>query len=219
LLALEAAQQLAAAGEEVGLLVLFQTIHPAAAKFAPETGLSKRWWYRVAKRVDLERENLSIRGRQYIWERLRHVGSRGSARLAVAFDHLMGGRQRPVSRSSMAYILEAITIESFKAREKYKVRPYSGDAVLFRASKQLNGLISGPDLGWANVLRGNLDICEAPGHQESMLSEPHVSHLAKELTERLQTAQQKHRRYAAGSVDAPPQQDVLSRASQVLSPQ
>jgi thioesterase domain-containing protein len=119
----------------------------------------------------------------------------------------------------MAYILEAITIESFKAREKYKVRPYSGDAVLFRASKQLNGLISGPDLGWANVLRGNLDICEAPGHQESMLSEPHVSHLAKELTERLETAQQKHRRYAAGSVDAPPQQDVLSRASQVLSPQ
>ena len=60
---------------------------------------------------------------------------------------------------------------------------YQGDVVLFRASRQLSGLVADGDeyLGWKQVLHGNLEVCEVPGHQQNMsVLEPRVARLAKE---------------------------------------
>ncbi len=190
LLALEAARQLNALGEEVSSVILLQTTHPDAAHFDSSTTALQRWWYRTSKRIDLERENLAYRGTGYFHERFGYGVSKALARTAIALNKLHGnghsGRKR-----SMTYILESLTLEHDRMAEQYQVQPYRGDVILFRARKQLTGLVADRSLGWKNVIGGNLDICEVPGHQQNILLEPNVSHLAAELSARLQRLSQR----------------------------
>ncbi|MBZ5670628.1 MAG: amino acid adenylation domain-containing protein [Acidobacteriia bacterium] len=193
LLALEAAQQLTAAGQEVALVVMIQSIQPESMGFRPGTTVFHRWWYRATERIDLELENLSYRGKGYIGERCRHLWNRVRARTAIAFDNMSHKGAPDPSRLSMHKILEGLAMEHQKAVSKYVPRPYGGDVLLFRASKQLSGLMADEYLGWKRVLQGNLDVCEAPGHQQNLLLEPNVPRLAQELTTRLKAAQHRHR--------------------------
>jgi len=190
LVALEVAQQLSAAGEQVALLVLIQTMNPDFARFTPETGLLRQWWYRAAKRTDLERENLSHRGIGYFRDRWIDVADVLRARAAIALNTLIGNGHRRNQKMSMRYILESLRIEHAKAYTKYRVRPYHGEVVLLRASKQLAGLMIDETSGWSHIVEGSLDVCEVPGHQQNMLSEPNVAQLARELSLRIKRAQQ-----------------------------
>ena len=189
-LALEVAQQLSQAGQEVGLVVMIQSMHPASASFDPSTTIVERWWHRTTKRLALERANLAYRGTSYIYERLRRVWDVGRARTELALDRATANG-RPRTRTSMPYILESLTIEHDRAFEAYVPRPYRGDVVLFRASRQLSGLLADSTLGWKGVIQGRLDVCDIPGHQQNLLIEPNVSPLAAELTARLQLVEQR----------------------------
>src|SRR5260370_42431657 len=71
LLALEAAQQLTAAGQEVALVVMIQSMHPEASRFKSNITVIQQWWYRAIWRIMLEMENLSNSGSGYIAERSR----------------------------------------------------------------------------------------------------------------------------------------------------
>ena len=77
-------------------------------------------------------------------------------------------------------------MEHDRAFDNYVPRSYPGNVLLFRASKQLPGMLSDPSLGWKPVVKGNLEICELVGHQQNILVEPRVSRLAEELAGRLQ---------------------------------
>jgi amino acid adenylation domain-containing protein len=189
LLALEAAQQLSAAGEEVALVVLIQTMNPTYARFSPDLTVFQRGWYRTTKRVDLELEYLRQRGANHILERCRRTWDIARARAAIAFDISTGNGNGHQKRRSLAYTLEMLAIEHEKARVRYMPRSYNGPVILFRASKQLSGLMTNHTLGWKELLGGDVQICEVPGHQETMLSEPNVSHLAGKLTAHLDAIQ------------------------------
>lgn len=190
LLALEVAQQLSAAGEEVALVVLIQSMNPTYARFSPDLNMLQRGWYRTAKRVDLELEHLRHKGANHIVERCRRTWDVALARTSIGFDNWMSNGHSQRKRRSMAYTLERLAIEHDKARMRYVPRPYNGPVVLFRARKQLSGLMTDLTLGWKDVLAGNLEIFEVPGHQETMLSDPNVSGLAEKLTAQLHAAQQ-----------------------------
>ena len=187
LVALEAAQQLLATGEQVGLLVLIQTMNPEVARFAPNVGLLRQWWYRTAKRFDLERDNFSARGVRYLGDRCRDVADVLRARASIALDAARGNA--PSGNKSLRYILESLRIEHAKAYAKYQMRPYAGDTLLLRASKQLAGLMLDETSGWKSAVQGKLEVCEIQGHQQTMLQEPNVSEVARILTERLHAAQ------------------------------
>ncbi len=194
LVALEAAQQLQAAGQTVKLVVMVQTTHPKAQPFAPDSGAANRLWSRAAKRIDLERENLLHRGSGYFGDRLRRAWDVLSARTQIAMhknasNGSNGNGQN--SENSMAYNLEILGMEHDRAFDNYVPRPYHGDVLLFRASKQLPGLRAEPSLGWAPVVKGKLEVCELPGHQQNILIESRVGRLAEELTKRLQSAAEK----------------------------
>jgi thioesterase domain-containing protein/acyl carrier protein len=189
LLALEAAQQLTALGEEVALVVLIQSINPTYARFRPNLTVFQRSWYRATKRIDLELEHLRYKGATHILDRCRRSWDIAHARTAIGFDNLMGNGHGPSQHRSMAYTLELLGIEHEKARTRWVPRPYSGPVALFRASKQLAGLVTDSSLGWRDILNGSLEIYEAPGHQETMLQKPNVSYLAKALAARLHAAQ------------------------------
>jgi amino acid adenylation domain-containing protein len=182
LLALEVAQQLTAAGQEVALLVLIQTMHPEAMRFKPGTTIFRRAWYQATKRISLEVDNLSHRSKGYIANRLRYLHGVICARMAIAVDSLTGREHQDPSRPPMQYILETLAKVHGKAIEKWVPRPYQGRVVLFRASKQLSGLVADQYLGWKKVFNGNLEVREIPGHQQNLLLEPNVLRLATEFT-------------------------------------
>jgi aspartate racemase len=185
LVALEAAQQLQAAGQKVALVVMIQTTHPGAPAFAPGSSSAERWWHRAAKRIDLERDNLLQRGFGYFGDRLRRTRDVMQARTQIAFDKKTSNGNGSKTRASMAYILELLGMEHDRAFMNYVPRPYHGDVLLFRASKQLPGLIADRSLGWKPVIKGQLEIRELPGHQQNILVEPRVMKLAEELQARL----------------------------------
>jgi amino acid adenylation domain-containing protein len=191
LLALEAAEQLAAVGQEVPLVILIQSMHPQAMRFRPTTTCLQRWWFRATKRLGLELENLSYRGVGYLVERGRFALDRVSAKCAIALGHVRVEGEADLSHFPMYYILEVLAIKHTKVAEQYVPRPYNGDVLLFRSSKQLHGLVADEYLGWKQTLRGKLDVCEIPGHQQNVLAEPRVALLAKELSRRLAAAQQR----------------------------
>jgi amino acid adenylation domain-containing protein len=190
LLALEAAEQLKASGEEVALIVMMQTMHPAFARFSPNTSSLQRWWYRTKKRIDLERENISHRGSAYLQERIRRTWDIALARTEIKLDRFNNGENSQRKRS-MAYVLERLGVEHDRAFEMYQPRPYGGNVLLFRASKQMEGLMADKMLGWNELLLPSLEVCEVPGHQQNLLTEPNVSRLADELKVRLDSIQQK----------------------------
>jgi thioesterase domain-containing protein len=189
-LALIAAQLLAAAGEEVAQVVMIQTTHPDAIRFRPEiTGL-QRLRYSASKRLDLEMENLSHRGGSYIVDRGRHLWNRAGARAAMLLDRVSERENPDPSKLPMNYILEVLGVEHERALHHYVPRPYAGDVILFRASKQLRGQNVDEILGWKGVLTGHVDVCEIPGHQQNMMSLPNVVELGRQLTVRLKAAQE-----------------------------
>jgi amino acid adenylation domain-containing protein len=190
LLALEAARQLSELGQEVALVVLIQTINPTYARFNPDLTIFQRGWYRATKRIDLELAYLRHRGANHILERFRRTRDIALARTAITLDNLMSNGHGSRKTTSMAHTLEVLAIEHDRARTRYVMRPYNGPVVLFRARRQLSGLMADSNLGWKEVLHGTLEVCDVPGHQETMLLEPNVSCLAKELTNQLRAAQQ-----------------------------
>jgi len=191
LLALEAAQQLSNAGEEVALVIMIQTVRPGSIRFKPSATSFHRWWYRATKQIDLERENLSHRGKGYIYERCRRSWDIAWARSVIAFDNFVGNGRGSQPRTSVPYILETLGMKHDKVYEEYRPRPYRGNVVLCRAKRQLSGLVADPYLGWKDILIGGVDICEVPGHQQNIMLEPNVSRLAEELGSRLSAAQRR----------------------------
>ena len=186
LLAFEIAQQLKAEGEEIAALIMIQTVHPELLAKERSSGGLDLWRRRVAKRFNLERQNLKYRGNAHFRDRFRHMWNmaRNRARLALEPDSGNGGQQR-----SLAYILDTLGMEHDQAFENYKPRPYRGDAVLLRATKQLPIVDQDLTLGWQDVILGNLHVAEVEGHQQNILIEPNVRNTARELESRLHLVQ------------------------------
>jgi len=153
--------------------------------------MAQRCWYRATKRIDLEFEYLRHRGANHIIERCRRTWDIARARTEIQLDGWTVNGHSSQKPRSMAYTLEMLAIEHDKARIRYVPRPYNRPVVLFRASRQLSGLMTDSTLGWKGVLNGKFEICDVPGHQETMLSDPNVSVLAEKMTAQLHAAQER----------------------------
>ena len=104
----------------------------------------------------------------------------------------MGNSSANRTTKSFPYILELLRIKHDQVAETYEPRPYGGDVLLIRVEKRLPGLVADSAyLGWKGVLQGNLEICDLPGHQQTLLLEPKVTRLAEELTVRLRAVQER----------------------------
>lgn len=200
LLALEAAEQLTAAGQKVALVMLIQSIHPEAMEFKPGTPAIKRFWYQAQKRASLEWENFLHGRKGHLSERLWHLWDVVRVRVSIAYRNMTGKDLYMSPELSKLFFFEALGVEHKKAMDQYRPGPYRGDAVVFRASEQLQGLIADQRMGWDKTFLGKLEICEVPGHQQNLLLEPNVSQLAKEFSIRLKAAQN---RFHSKSGDRP----------------
>ncbi len=189
LIALEVAQQLSGEGKEVALLAMIQSMPPDARRFRPSVIRPLRWWYRLKKRINLETENLSHRGKDHFLHRCRNTWDRALARTAIRINNIRGGH--PSNRSRL-HIFEALGIAHKKAMERYDPQLYSGDTLVIRARTQLQGLAADQWLGWRRLLHGNFEVCEVPGHQQNLMIEPNVRNVASVLDGHLKAIQQRH---------------------------
>jgi amino acid adenylation domain-containing protein len=183
LLALDVAQQLSAAGHQVALLVIIQSIVPTAMEFRPEVGPLERWWHKVSKRADLERARLAS-GHSRLRDRVHHTWDSLAGQAAIAWDSIRHVHRAP-SEMSMRHALTALGKEHQRAMMSYEPSPYAGDVLLFRASRQLRGQIADEMLGWKGILCGKVEVCEVEGHQEQLLIDPAVSQISQVVMARL----------------------------------
>ena len=190
LAALEAARQLAEAGEPVALVGMIQTMYPIADVF-PGMSPIAQWWYRIKKRAALEWESFSYRGTGHMAERVKRVVDVLGAKTAIMFDRLIrnDGTNTDYASRSMPYILERLAMEHENAYQGYKPSPYAGNVILFRVQYQLPAFSHDRSLGWKNLLGTNLQVCDMPGHQQNLLRSPHVQVLARELMSHLRQTQ------------------------------
>jgi aspartate racemase len=173
--AYEMAQQLRAAGEEVGLLALLETWPPVPAV---------RWWDALGART--RALLLLIRDRLRLYrETLGRL--RGRSQLRFLRDRLaMLGQivgQRDLFRGDPSeFHLRVVTQANLLAFGRYVPRVYPGRVVLFRAGGRKVDPADDPRLAWERLAAAGLELHTVPGDDSGlMLSEPHVRVVAERL--------------------------------------
>jgi len=88
--------------------------------------------------------------------------------------------QRRVNMLLLPRVLKRVFQSNMRAASLYKLRPYTGSAVLFRASENLRGE-DNPHAAWQGLISGELEIEEIPGDHGGILVQPQVMKLAERL--------------------------------------
>ena len=185
--ALEMAQQLRAAGEEVALLALFDTIHPEQS--SPHSTVSKRirlaleeaWALSPSEKMRYFAQRAKDRAR---WEisKLQKAG--------YDFKELLYRLQKPEAEKTNGGPLPLkmpVWLMLQRANSAYKPRAYPGRIVLFRAIAA-DGRELVHDRGWTQIAEGGLDICEVPGKHGTIFEHRYMPVLAKKLDACIRTA-------------------------------
>jgi aspartate racemase len=179
------ARQLRAKGQEVALLVLFDTSGPArrsamrakagAAQSALRYGQQLR---RAVQSGQWQPLADSLRAR---WTRLHDT--------VVTLWHRWRGL--PIPAEVRWRVVEA---SNFSAYRRYVEQAYDGRVTLFRAVDEPGGPNEDLDLGWSQVCRGGVEIIELPGYHRDFIEQPEVGHRLRSVLEAAQS-----RRPRAGS--------------------
>ncbi len=187
--AFEMAKLLSAQGQEARLLAFFDTHAPGYPKFLPATSLLRAKIDHFKFRCSLHWGNLmAAQGRErfdYVWTKIKKY-SYGR--------YLMFRRLRKHGRDRIEQMFWPKEIRETRqagheANEAYQTGPYAGSATVFRASVQLGGTYFNPTLGWADFIKGKLDVYETPGHHGSIVRDPRARILAAQLMDALHKAQ------------------------------
>jgi acyl transferase domain-containing protein/thioesterase domain-containing protein len=179
--AYEMAQQLAADGEEVKLLVMLDSL--------------------VARpREPSKQDKLRVHAL-----RIRRLGPKylrdwAEERLEWELGKIKAKMGDPVEHDASEFHNEAIEAAFRRALSRYTVRPYAGPVTLFRPKldqayvlapdKILNSHmeIVSHDNDWGAYV-GSLEVCEVPGDHDSMVLEPNVRVLVARLRDRIKRAE------------------------------
>lgn len=183
IVAYEMAQQLRAAGEEVGVLIMLDSWVPK------ETLLSK------ADRREMHAQRFRSRGLRYAWEILFNRFQRAKKRWMRKI-HSALGRIRPYD-----YTESKIEVAFRAALVAYDTPNYEGNITLFRPELDVaHELSSGNrvssnanyvyhDNDWSRHCSGEIEVHEVPGDHDNMVLEPNVRVLAALMRECIDRAE------------------------------
>ena len=184
-LAIEAAHQLCAQGEEVSLVVLIDSSTRAYPKYLPETNSVRRWFSTWTARLELEWRALAGKphGRKlaHFLARSRRVGALARARAEMLLDKWPVLRRNFLQKHSMTYYWELLARAHGRAWAAYQPKPYDGKVLFLRSQRQPGGTYPDPLLGWGEKLTGDVTNYEIPGFRQTVLSEPKVGMVASLL--------------------------------------
>ncbi len=175
LVAFEMAQQLRAQGQEVALLVLFDSWTPRAETAPPSDDVTLLAWFaHDLGRMYGKTPQLSIDDLRRIEPelRLRFVIEQASAENLLPPD--IGEQQ--IRRGLQVFAANQ------QAMVHYRPRPYAGRVALFRASEHPVADLPDPALGWNDLVEGGVAMDVIPGDHYAMLRPPQVQLLAERLS-------------------------------------
>ena len=174
LIAFEMAQQLTAAGKEVGLVVMLETynpnaVSPAQNRFALLHRLQNAWFHsaNLAMIPNTER-------RKFLREKLDIARIRVGIRLRALAYRFQNADLKKI-HSIYPHLL--VTQVNDRAASRYLPTPYRGRVALIRPKRFFAGL-DGLTLGWNGLIRGGLEVHEVPVNPRGMLVEPFCRTLA-----------------------------------------
>lgn len=163
IIAYEMAQQLARAGETVGMLGLVDTSAEFGIRYRDEArrGLSAR----------VQRLHRRMQG-QSLGERIATIGGVVNGRLQASRVRQQAQQAREAGEAlphSVRYAeLEATHMRAYV---KYVVQAYPGQIVLFRADEQPQELRAKPALGWESMVDA-VEVVSIPGDHRGMIESP-----------------------------------------------
>jgi thioesterase domain-containing protein len=174
LLAVEMANQLQAAGEEVPYLGLIET--PARAP------ANKRLAYYLRKLSNLFKMNPS-QWRQYLQEKMKYyrgIRTANEMRFKRADPDSAEDKTAIEERNQWLDQLEHVYHTNLRALDSYHARAYSGKIILYNADQQDPSVIHDPYYGWKG-LAAVIERHVIPGDHDSILMEPNVALLSKAI--------------------------------------
>jgi thioesterase domain-containing protein/acyl carrier protein len=160
-LAYETALQLIAAGQEVRLLVLLDSFNPSH--------------FRRIRQLSVVASKLRYHGARFMRLRAEQRWGYGVDRIVNIAARLVPGRwRRPpaLQWGAFEYVLHDAVL-------RYRPPPYPGDVVLFQAADRLDVFDHTP--GWPDTIRGAFSVRDVTGNHESMLEQPNVQDLARQV--------------------------------------
>jgi phthiocerol/phenolphthiocerol synthesis type-I polyketide synthase E len=183
-LAYEVARQLRAAGEEISLLALFDTMDwykIGALSFWQKT-------YQSAERLVFHAANffrLDSKGkREFFDEKVEALRSR----IPVWRGMLLAKfKKNDPSRTSQSVALARVWQANDRACIAYKPPPFPGVVTDFRPMKQYR-MFDRPDAKWNQLAQGGEQVVVLPVYPAGMLIEPFVAHLAAALRKSIDAA-------------------------------
>jgi amino acid adenylation domain-containing protein len=177
-IAYEVAQQLHAAGEEVALLALFDTMnwHKVPLSWWDNSFLLfQRLIFHAAAVLEIDSENK----RQFLLGKLHDLRKRIPVWRGMLLTKFK--TRSPGETSSESLVLARIWRANDRASGNYVPKPYSGTVTDFRPVRQYRALDK-PDLKWDRLAVGGQRVVVVPGYPAVMLLEPYVRDLAAMLT-------------------------------------
>ena len=171
--AYETARQLIEKGHEVALLVMFDTENPAFQ----QSVLKKVWLDSLSGKIKFHAEELlglKLKNAPvYVAEKVKELHRKiGSAAWQIQYKIRVGLNSSPLESPEQIVRL---------AVKSYQPAPYIGQLVFFKAIERPPGDAWDTSRGWAHLIPGAFEVCEAPGDHRSMFLEPNVETLAKNM--------------------------------------
>ncbi len=174
LVAFEMARELAAQGEEIGLLAMLDTPQPGLTRDLDDVEYLVSW----ARAQGLSISAAKLREFAHRDQQLEHVLELLKQLAMIPPD--VGIEQ--------ARRFLAVHQGHNRAMRRYAAKPYQGKVTLFRVAGA-----DDPTLGWDRWVRQGVEVHEVPGEHDSMVLEPHVQALAERLSACLATASRERR--------------------------
>jgi amino acid adenylation domain-containing protein len=168
LVAFEIAQQLLAAGQEIALLAILDLKSPNLAKARPS----------FARSILIHFQNL---GQLSNREKVKYIRDRIDYRLTNKFDYKEFLIENLAEIAPPSAELLNIIDANFQAIQAYSIRPYTSNATLFRCQVQTLDYALSADLGWGELIGGNLEIFNIDSIHYGMLREPSIKVVAEKL--------------------------------------
>ena len=186
-IAFEMAQQLLAAGENVGALLLMDSYCPGTPQHLPTRTLD----YGVVEQLDWYLGDLMLLSARekvkFVMTRMKNVMTRvghGARSLAGRAVPSFAPTEAEVERV-MAHVKSA----NSQAWQHYKPKRYPRKIVLFWCSEVPTRCYRDRRLAWSEVADGGLEVHAIPGNHMTMVEPPHVETMAQTLRDCLLAAQ------------------------------
>jgi acyl-CoA synthetase (AMP-forming)/AMP-acid ligase II/thioesterase domain-containing protein len=177
----EMARQLAAAGEPVALVAVFEGFAPTVLG-SPRPRWTRERLAQFAANLPGWLEDYRALGLAHAWRRARHVGRQlarqAGRRLGIGqplrLDEIVASAEALPPRR------QAVMAAHLAASRAYRPGPYPGRVTLFNVRHQSLLLDPDPRRGWQR-LAGEVAIQRVDGSHHTILQPPHVASLARAL--------------------------------------